>query len=684
VHRRVLALLLAACLPLLAVCSPLPTSERDVKVGVIVSRKGAPGSSSREVLAGLEMALGDSGAGRGVELAVRADGGEPERAARAARELAGDREVLAVVTATSYACRRAASRELGRAGVAMLSVAGIPAERDGVGSSGGRVFSLLPGARATGRSMAEYARRVLGASHVFVVSDRGPFGSAMHPLFRDEAAQAGLALAGSCVNEPGVVSLADCVLRGMNRAHEAVDAVVCFGSSAMAKKLARDLRRRGRSQPVLAASDGLSAEGEGPGVKSLYTASAFLWDMAPLRAQIFRERYQERTDEAPGQAAALGRDAGWLAGRAVASQGPDRERIRAFFAEVGGGPEPVMGVTGPLGFEPSGAASRRVLFALAGETGPRAALLQLTGNRAAGAEERSAFGLMQLVRVCVAPRRVLAVDPERGEFRAEVLVRLAWRGKSPVADLELTPGGERLSRIGERVAESANGGVRRRTLLLDRAFPVDWPLGLGLGAAVALPVTVAVSADAASRLAVVPGELEIGPPEAPVAGYEAAGSRGLAGYVALPLPGVAGEGPWLLQRYQLTHSALVRPLLRAHVLDFWLPATLPVLLGLAALAAPRDWRWPRLVQAHLALGLLLVVQVLASAVWPREVGYPYGWAPLLAADAGLALGALLCWLGLGLDRGVRRRGARLADAAGRWVLAPVLAAVWLGLSWYLW
>jgi hypothetical protein len=45
---------------------------------------------------------------------------------------------------------------------------------------------------------------------------------------------------------------------------------------------------------------------------------------------------------------------------------------------------------------------------------------------------------------------------------------------------------------------------------------------------------------------------------------------------------------------------------------------------------------------------------------------------------------LLCWLGLGLDRGVRRRGARLADAAGRWVLAPVLAAVWLGLSWYLW
>lgn len=660
------------CLLIITACGLLPTAQRNDKLGVILSREDAPGSAAHDVLAGLR-------AGTDLPLVLKTDGGSPEQAAAAARELAADPDVLAVVAATDYACRAAAATVLDKAGLVMLSASGFSAPEEG---APGRTFSMTPGARRMAFAAARYASSALGASRVLVATAAASPWPQLGHLFLDEAAKAGLAVDGACLGVSAAEELSGCAARRIEKAEEPANAVVCFGPYDESFELARDLRRRGFSQNVVAVGDGLSLRTEA-GLEGVYESAAFLWDMAPLASTAFYNFFLQRFGAPPSPAAALGRDAGWLLQRAVDTQGPDRERVRSFLVELARRPEPLMGVTGPLAFEPSGDARRRILFASSGETGLRPAMLQLPSpwsGKFSDAGAAQPGGMAHAVRIKVEPKRISQVNPARGTFRAEVLIRLMWAGDAPVQALTLEPSGISLIHAGATLSRSRENAVSSRTILVDREFPLIWPGFLPLGEPAALPLTVACSPSAASELAVVlMGETR---EEASMdaAGYRAMGSVSRSGYEPLASD---GEGPRLLERFEASRLVMVRPLLRGRLLGFWLPVTLPLLLGLGALLGPANWRKARLLQSHLSLVVLLAVQVWCCARWSAEIGYPYGWVFFALADVGLVVSVILCWLGVGPESESNRL-ARRADFLGRWLVAPVVIMLWAGFSAYLW
>ncbi|MFW5836759.1 MAG: ABC transporter substrate-binding protein [Desulfovibrionaceae bacterium] len=684
--RRVLIVTSAAWLLLTAACSPLPTSERVYVVGVIATRDDAPGSLTHDVLQGLRDGLGASEPGAQVRIELRLDGGAPGRAAAAAAELAGNREVLAVATATSFECRMAAAEVLDRAGVAMLAPAGLLAGEGENVSRFGRVFSLLPGGRDVARSTARYAHLALGARRVLVAADRGVLHSEMQRLFQDEAARAGLGVAGVCAREPGLQDLPGCVSREVRAASGDIGAVVFFGPQSSAVAVARGLRRQGSDTPVLTLDDGLSPFVQAGGPEDVYAGAAFLWDMAPLASRRYFQASRSSRDGPPSPAAALGRDGGWLLKRAISEQGPDRERIRAHLVELAGRAEPLMGVTGPLAFEPSGGGRRRLLFADFVDSARRPALLQLPGpGWTPGGETaaRQSFELVQAVRLSLSPVEVLRVDPVRGVFRARVLAHAVWRGESPLGALLVEPDAGPLSRQGAVVSEGRERGVSWRTILMEQDFSMDWPVWRAPGAPVRLPVTVSCAPEAASRLAVVSVSREEPRVKMLDSGFVVIGSSAASGYRPLIVRDGEGKSRWL-ELSQASRSLLVRSLLRASVAGFWLPATLPLLLGLAAMAGPRGWRASRLALSHLSLAVLLVLQAVYGGAVCEPLVYPYGWAFLLLADAVLVAGALLGWVGLGQERSGREAQARQMDRLARWGVAPAAALLWAGLTAYLW
>jgi hypothetical protein len=543
------------------------------------------------------------------------------------------------------------------------------------------MFSMAPGAREMALAAVRYARFALEASRVLVATAAAPPWPRLGQLFLDEAAKAGLAVDGACLKGALPENPGGCLSRRIEKSGKPTDAVICFGPHQDSFDIIKDLRRRGFSQNVLAVGDGTSLQTE-PGLEGVYETAVFLWDMAPLASSVFYHSFQERFGEPPSPAAALGRDAGWLLQRAIDTQGPDRDRVRSFLVELARRPEPLMGVTGPLVFEPSGAAKRRILFVSSGESGLRPAMLQLPSpwtEKVADAGADEPVAMVHAVRVEVEPKRISQVDPGRGAFRAEALVRVAWAGDAPASALTLEPSGVPLIRAGETLSRSRENGVSRRVILLDREFPLSWPKRLPLGEPAALPLTVACSPSAASRLAVVlMGNMGKGA-VMDAQGYRIVGETGRSGYEPLAWD---DDGTRLLGRFEASRLVMVRPLLRSRLLGFWLPVALPLLLGAGALLGPGNWRRARLLQSQLSLGVLLAVQIWCT-VWSTEIGYPYSWMFFLLADAGLVVSVLFCWLAIGPESD-RSPLAKRAEFWGRWLAAPVMVAAWVALSAYLW
>ncbi len=134
-------------------------------------------------------------AGRAVEVVTFDDGADPVKAVEAARVVAADPDVFAVIGPMNSGPALAAGRVLAFKGVAMLTSAGsseVTSQQEEGGWSEERViFQMTPSSARQGDWDAEYATRKLGMRRFAVLHDGGAYGRDLSGHFKEGFARRG-------------------------------------------------------------------------------------------------------------------------------------------------------------------------------------------------------------------------------------------------------------------------------------------------------------------------------------------------------------------------------------------------------------------------------------------------------------------------------------------------------------
>lgn len=327
-------------LALLAGCSRAPET---ILVGAAGPFSRAQGEA--DGLRGIRMALEEANArggigGRLLELEVRDDLGEGERATRVAQEFVTRSRVVAVAGHMTSPAMLAAARVYDGRLVAVATGASSP-ELSGISRW---VFRVVPSDTAAGRQMAEFAAR-LGARRVGILYQNDSYGRGLAGAFREHYRGT---LIGQDPFQDGETNFLPFVRFYGEREP---DLLVVVSTMRSAPAFLRAVRGTGTA--VLGAEGWAGVAATPEIAEGVYMTSPFSAADPRPETRRFVRRFRERYGRPPDHNAALGYDAMSAIVEAIEAVGADRAAIQRYLASPARVPRR-EGVTGGLGFNASG------------------------------------------------------------------------------------------------------------------------------------------------------------------------------------------------------------------------------------------------------------------------------------------------------------------------------------------
>lgn len=290
-------------------------------------------------------------AGRPLRLRVVDDSGTENGALRAAASLRADRTVVAVVGHLTSTTTIAAARVYGEGShpLPMVSPTASSPELSGISPY---AFRVCPTDLQHGPALARFARERLGARRAGILYLNDDYGRGVRRAFAAEFTHRGGVVVEADPFLPGTESVEPFLSRMRERG---VDVLMLAADVPGAEVALRDLRRLGLPWPVVGSDGMVGIEADAVLAEGVYISTAYLPDRQGDHNAAFVVDYLRATGgQRPNDVAALTYDVVQLVARAVDAVGPDRDRIRAFLAQVGRRRPPFEGVTGRIVFDSAG------------------------------------------------------------------------------------------------------------------------------------------------------------------------------------------------------------------------------------------------------------------------------------------------------------------------------------------
>jgi branched-chain amino acid transport system substrate-binding protein len=316
-------------------------------LGACLALSGPEASYAQELRSAVELALEDHGAGA-VELRVEDDRCDGQGARAAARRLASDPRVFAVIGPMNSWTSAAAGPIFSDSRLLQITPSASDPSLSRQGWAG--FFRVCPNDIVQGRVLARVAGERVAAQRVAAVHDGTSFGEPLAQVFLEEARRLGMADRGAVeVRESEAESFA-AAARRMREAEP--DAVFVVGLEDPCREAAQRMRAAGLTS-VFLGTDGIKPThvlvtpgftGDGP-----YLTNAGI--DARRQAPEFHRRFQSRFGVHRSIYTVEAYDAARMCLAALArAGGPDRARVLAALKSMSAFP----GLAGPLRFDATG------------------------------------------------------------------------------------------------------------------------------------------------------------------------------------------------------------------------------------------------------------------------------------------------------------------------------------------
>lgn len=433
----------SALLALLFVLLSGGADAKTYKIGVLVpltgpsAEKGIPLKNAAELFVEQFNAAPDSGGNR-LELVVRDDFDDADKARAAAAEMVKDVSLLAVVGHYYPGVALATGKIFADAKIPFLSpnVSSPAAFADNKWA-----FTLNMPDTVQGEFLAVYIKEVLKKDNILVIHNTDPFGSSLHDAFARKAERLGLKVLKTVPVDVGPVAK-DWAATNLPDAaqNQNFGIVAALTHSESGLSFLPQLRDAGIKAPVMApntwSNPKFLTELDEKYTANVYLASAFLWEIANQKASAFASAYTGRFGARPSVAAAMSFDAVTLISKAImaADKGDaTRASIRDYVAGIEWHGF-VEGVTGNLFFKNGRDMTAEYVakyLQAKGETAPP----PVSGNAVVQASYRDVYvSVMKDGRFKTAPVQLLIPHEEY------VLKEMAERiGKGQVTLVDGTP-----------------------------------------------------------------------------------------------------------------------------------------------------------------------------------------------------------------------------------------------------
>jgi len=370
----------AALLLSIAACSSEPdragVSPGDAPHGdsLYIAVAAARTEANAAYFRGVELAVERLNAGRaaGVRpLAVRLPPAEQSSQVAVAAEFRDDPAVVGVVGHTGSAQTMEAApiygdvEHGGRHAVAAVTPT---ATNPRVTRASDWVFRVCPTDEDGAKALARFAADSLRARRVAVIYRNDLFGRGFTRVFASALAALGTPV---LERDPYLAGITEFDAYAERVVGRGVDALVIAGGASDAAEIIRAVHRAGARPAVLGTDDVAGLGADTAAAREFgevrYTAFYLADQATAAPARAFAAAYRARFGAEPDHRAALSYDAAMLIGRAAATVGPDRRKVRDWLAAVGRTAPPYEGVTGPIRFSAWGdAVNKPVLIGAVG------------------------------------------------------------------------------------------------------------------------------------------------------------------------------------------------------------------------------------------------------------------------------------------------------------------------------
>ena len=353
--RTLLALVLFLCSSTLF--------AKTYRIGVLVPLTGPHAEKGIPLKNAVELFVAQFNASKGadaakLELVVRDDYDDPEKAKAVAAEMVADDKLLAVIGHYYPATALATAKVFADARIPFLSP---NVSSPAVLGANQWMFSVNFPDDLQGSFMAVYIKEVLKKDNVLLIHNTDSFGISLRDAFVRKAARIGLRIQ-KVVEAGNPAVAADWAAKNLPdpAENERVGVVAALTHSEPGLIFLPQLRQLGIKVPVMAPNTWSNPKFL-TGLDEKYTAdvyltSAFLWEIANQKASRFARAYDKKFGERPSVAAAMAYDAALLLAHAIetlegraSKSPPTRTGIRDFLAKTDS-LGAVEGVTGSLYF----------------------------------------------------------------------------------------------------------------------------------------------------------------------------------------------------------------------------------------------------------------------------------------------------------------------------------------------
>ncbi|MBF0273199.1 MAG: ABC transporter substrate-binding protein [Magnetococcales bacterium] len=358
--------LLKWLLPLVMVVVMFPggtAMAKTFKIGVLApltghsAEKGIPIQRAAELF--VEQYNQSSGRdGDKLELLVRDDFDDPEKATAVANELVKDEALLAVMGHYYPATALATAKVFNAAKIPFLSPYVTGEELLEANQS---AFALNVTEEEQGAFLAVYTKEVLKKDNILLVHNTGHMGLNLKKAFMDKAAHINLTVT-KIVPAERELSDKDWAAKNLSDAamNKQFGAVVVLARSETGLVVLPQLREQGIKQPVVATANWTNdkfLEMSEEYTDGVYVTSPFLWDIANESASMFARDYEKKYHKKPTFAAAMTWDSLLLLSKTIEGlEKPDsgkavsRASVREFLSNIDW-QDAINGVTGMLYFK---------------------------------------------------------------------------------------------------------------------------------------------------------------------------------------------------------------------------------------------------------------------------------------------------------------------------------------------
>ena len=334
------------------------------KIGVLMpltgpsAKKGIPMKDAVELF--VEEFNKDSSKHNGtrLELVVRDDFDDPEKAKEAASEMVKDESLLAVIGHYYPETAVATAKIFHDAKIPLISPYVASKEMSDMSKW---AYSLYVTEEVEGSFLAVYTKEVLKKDNVLLIYNTGMRGETLKQAFLDKAARIGLTVAQvlSAEREPQDKDWAAKNLPDVKE-NAKIGIVAALIRSETGVELLPQLRAQGIQAPVISTQSWTSEKFlamDAKLTKDVFVASPFTWEIANVQASVFRKSFEKKFKFSPTVPNALAYDAALLLAKAIealdvpgSKTPPSRAGIRDFLDNLDWH-DAVEGITGMLYFQ---------------------------------------------------------------------------------------------------------------------------------------------------------------------------------------------------------------------------------------------------------------------------------------------------------------------------------------------